>query len=75
MLTPGSMYPYAPILFDYVRRAMPMDHPLTLTADEVYAHRNTVFHRIQRAEELLPRPLSISGVEVGVALELQRWLI
>jgi len=45
------------------------------TADEVYAHRNTVFHRIQRAEELLPRPLSISGVEVGVALELQRWLI
>ena len=37
VLTPGSMYPYAPILFDYVRRAMPMDHPLTLTADEVYA--------------------------------------
>jgi DNA-binding PucR family transcriptional regulator len=44
------------------------------TADEVYAHRNTVFHRIQRAEELLPRPLATSGVEVGVALELQRWL-
>lgn len=44
------------------------------TADEVYAHRNTVFHRIQRAEELLPRPLADSGVEVGVALELQRWL-
>ena len=44
------------------------------TADEVYAHRNTVFHRIQRAEELLPRPLAVSGVEVGVALELQRWL-
>lgn len=37
VLTPGSMYPYAPILFDYIRRAMPMDHPLTLTADEVYA--------------------------------------
>jgi S-disulfanyl-L-cysteine oxidoreductase SoxD len=37
LLTPGSMYPYAPILFDYVRRAMPMDHPLTMTADEVYA--------------------------------------
>ena len=44
------------------------------TAEEVYAHRNTVFHRIQRAEELLPRPLAASGVEVGVALELQRWL-
>src|SRR6266853_4108286 len=37
VLTPGSMYPYAPILFDYVRRAMPMDRPQTLSADEVYA--------------------------------------
>lgn len=35
--TPGSMYPYAPILFDYIRRAMPMDKPQTLTANEVYA--------------------------------------
>jgi S-disulfanyl-L-cysteine oxidoreductase SoxD len=37
VLTPGSMYPYAPILFDYVRRAMPMDAPQTLNNDEVYA--------------------------------------
>ncbi|MBX9811835.1 MAG: cytochrome c [Burkholderiales bacterium] len=37
VLTPGSMYPYAPILFDYIRRAMPMDRPQSLTADEVYA--------------------------------------
>jgi cytochrome c len=37
ILTPGSMYPYAPILFDYIRRAMPMDRPQTLSADEVYA--------------------------------------
>jgi mono/diheme cytochrome c family protein len=37
VLTPGSMYPYAPILFDYVRRAMPMDAPQSLRADEVYA--------------------------------------
>lgn len=36
-LTPGSMYPYAPILFDYVRRAMPMDSPMSLTNDEVYS--------------------------------------
>jgi cytochrome c len=31
------MYPYAPILFDYIRRSMPMDRPQTLSADEVYA--------------------------------------
>src|SRR4051794_16145014 len=37
VVTPGSMYPYAPILFDYIRRAMPMDKPQTLTANEVYA--------------------------------------
>jgi len=37
VLTPGSMYPYAPILFDYMRRSMPMDRPQTLTNDEVYA--------------------------------------
>ena len=37
ILTPGSMYPYAPIIFDYTRRAMPMDKPQTLTNDEVYA--------------------------------------
>jgi cytochrome c len=37
IVTPGSMYPYAPILFDYIRRAMPMDRPQTLTNDETYA--------------------------------------
>src|SRR5262249_50252495 len=37
VLTPGSMYPYAPILFDYIRRTMPMDKPQSLTNDEVYA--------------------------------------
>jgi len=36
-LTPGSMYPYAPILFDYIRRAMPMTAPQSLSNDEVYA--------------------------------------
>jgi cytochrome c len=37
ILTPGSMYPYAPILFDYIRRTMPMDSPQTLTTEEIYA--------------------------------------
>ena len=33
----GSYWPYATTLFDYVRRAMPLDAPLSLTDDEVYA--------------------------------------
>jgi cytochrome c len=37
VLTPGSMYPYAPILFDYTRRTMPMDSPQSLSADQTYA--------------------------------------
>ena len=37
VLTPGSMYPYAPILFDYLRRSMPMNAPQSLTNDQVYA--------------------------------------
>lgn len=37
VLTPGSMYPYAPILFDYIRRSMPMDRPQSLTGNEIYA--------------------------------------
>ena len=36
-LTPASMYPYAPILFDYIRRAMPMNNPQSLSDDETYA--------------------------------------
>jgi S-disulfanyl-L-cysteine oxidoreductase SoxD len=37
VLTPGSMYPYAPILFDYIRRTMPMTTPQSLSNDQVYA--------------------------------------
>ena len=44
VLTPGSMYPYAPILFDYIRRTMPMDAPQSLTNDEVYAVSAYILH-------------------------------
>ena len=35
--TVGSFWPYSTTLFDYVRRAMPITNPLSLTNDEVYA--------------------------------------
>ena len=35
--TVGSYWPYATTLFDYIRRAMPHNAPLTLTDDETYA--------------------------------------
>ncbi|HHN66847.1 MAG TPA: cytochrome c [Thermopetrobacter sp.] len=35
--TVGSFWPYAPTLFDYIRRAMPLGHGNTLSDDETYA--------------------------------------
>jgi S-disulfanyl-L-cysteine oxidoreductase SoxD len=35
--TVGSYWPYATTLFDYVRRAMPITNPLSLSDDEIYA--------------------------------------
>ncbi len=35
--TVGSYWPYATTLWDYIRRAMPFDHPGTLSNDDVYA--------------------------------------
>lgn len=35
--TIGSYWPYATTVFDYIRRAMPLQQPGTLSDDEVYA--------------------------------------
>jgi S-disulfanyl-L-cysteine oxidoreductase SoxD len=35
--TVGSYWPYATTVFDYIRRAMPYDHPGSLQPDEVYS--------------------------------------
>jgi cytochrome c len=35
--TVGSYWPYATTLWDYINRAMPFDHPSTLTPNEVYS--------------------------------------
>jgi S-disulfanyl-L-cysteine oxidoreductase SoxD len=35
--TVGSYWPYATTLFDYTRRAMPINNPLSLSNEEVYA--------------------------------------
>ena len=44
------MYPYAPILFDYIRRSMPMDRPQSLSVNEVYA----VSAYILKLNDLIP---------------------
>ncbi len=37
MKTVGSYWPYATTVWDYIHRAMPYEHPRSLSSDEVYA--------------------------------------
>jgi cytochrome c len=48
--TIGSYWPYAPAVFDYIRRAMPYPAPMSLSNDEYYAITAYVLH----LNELLP---------------------
>ncbi len=42
--TVGSFWPYAPTLFDYIRRAMPLNAPQSLSNDQDYAVTAYVLH-------------------------------
>lgn len=65
VLTPGSMYPYAPILFDYTRRAMPLDHPQSLTDDEVYAVTAYLYHLNGLVDEdFVANAQTLPGIEM-----------
>ena len=55
--TVGSFWPYATTLFDYVRRAMPLNAPQSLTADEVYA----VSAYVLFLNEIVPQDTSLDA--------------
>jgi DNA-binding PucR family transcriptional regulator len=44
------------------------------TARVLFAHRNTILSRLDRAEQLLPSPSDGRPLQVGLALEIARWL-
>ena len=44
------------------------------TARALFMHRNTIINRVDRAQAMLPVPLEQNGLEVGLALEIVRWL-
>ena len=46
----------------------------TVTADELFLHRNTAQYRIQKAEELRGRPLREGRLDVELALLACHWL-
>jgi cytochrome c len=55
--TVGSYWPYAPTLFDYIRRAMPQNAPESLSNDDVYA----VSAYILNLNELLPADATLDA--------------
>jgi cytochrome c len=55
--TVGSYWPYAPTLFDYIRRAMPQNAPQSLSNDDVYAVSGYVLY----LNGLLPPDASIDA--------------
>jgi len=60
-------------LQDTVRTFVAAQCNASRAAERLYTHRNTLLRRLARADELLPRPLANSSVEVAVALDVLRW--
>jgi len=56
-----------------VRTYLHKQSNIAATASALHAHRNTVLRRLTRAEQLLPRPLADSAVQVAVALDILYW--
>lgn len=55
--TIGSYWPYAPTLFDYIRRAMPQNAPQSLSNEDVYAVSAYILH----LNGLLPAEASLDA--------------
>jgi DNA-binding PucR family transcriptional regulator len=60
-------------LQDTVRTFVAEQCNASRAAARLYTHRNTLLRRLARADELLPRPLADSSVNVAVALDVLRW--
>lgn len=58
--TVGSYWPYAPAVFDYIRRAMPYPAPMSLSNDEYYAITAYVLH----LNELLPEDAELDAAKL-----------
>jgi cytochrome c len=58
--TIGSYWPYAPTIFDYVRRSMPMSAPQSLSDDDVYSIVAYLLH----LNELLPEDGALDAAKL-----------
>ncbi|HUR85150.1 MAG TPA: PucR family transcriptional regulator [Solirubrobacteraceae bacterium] len=72
--TLGDLATADEVIRDTLRAYIREQFSASATARALFAHRNTVLNRIERARELLPGPLDGHGLEVGLALEIVHWL-
>ena len=70
----GRLAAADPVLKETLLAWIRADLNASAAAKAVFAHRNTVLNRIDRARELLPEPIEGQAVELGLALEIERWL-
>jgi mono/diheme cytochrome c family protein len=59
--TVGSFWPYAPTLFDYIKRAMPFPAPESLSNDEVYA----LTAYILNLNDIVPKTATMDATSLG----------
>lgn len=63
--TIGSFWPFAPTLFDFIRRSMPMETPGILSDDEVYAVTGYLLHLNGLVpEDAVMDAATLSGIEM-----------
>lgn len=72
--TLGTLSAGPPELRETLRVYLREGSNASATAKALFTHRNTVLNRLARAQAALPRPLAGRGLEVGLALEVVRWL-
>ncbi|MEV6059997.1 helix-turn-helix domain-containing protein [Nocardia asteroides] len=70
--TLGSLATADPELRETLRIYLREGSSTTQAAKALFAHRNTVVNRLDRARALLPRPLDRHTLQVGLALEIFR---
>jgi DNA-binding PucR family transcriptional regulator len=72
--TLGELATASPELRETLRTYIREQFSASRAARALFAHRNTVLNRLQRAQQLLPAPLDRNGLEVGLALDIVHWL-
>ncbi|MGZ6793349.1 MAG: PucR family transcriptional regulator, partial [Mycobacteriales bacterium] len=72
--TLGPLLGADPVLRETLRTYLREGMSASRTARVLFAHRNTVLNRLERAEQLLPLPLAGRTLHVALALEVVHWL-